>query len=94
MKRESRRLGILLGLLALAGGCALLPDANSSCNKPKPYQAARENPPLRVPEGAIAPDTRGAMRIPETTAPQLPRDEGRCLDQPPSYGTTPAPAGT
>lgn len=56
-----------------------------------PYQAALEVAPLQVPEGAVAPDTRGAMRVPKVTAPELPRDPDRCLDQPPSYGTTPAP---
>ena len=91
MRRRLKRFGILLPLLTVAGGCSLLPGANSGCNKPMPYQAALEVPPLQVPEGATAPDTRGAMHIPPVTAPQLPHDPGRCLDQPPSYGTTPVP---
>jgi len=91
MRRRLKLIGILLPLLAAASGCSLLPDARSGCNKPTPYQAAEEMPPLRVPQGATAPDTRGAMRIPQVTAPQLPHESGRCLDQPPSYAATAAP---
>lgn len=74
--------------LVFVSGCALLPDASSGCDEPKPYQAAQENPPLRVPQGSVAPDTRNAMRIPPVAAPQVPVEEDRCLDQPPSYGAT------
>jgi uncharacterized lipoprotein len=81
----------LLPAIALAGGCSLLPGAGSGCDKPKPYQAAQEAPPLRVPDGAVLPDTHNAMRIPQVSAPKLPREGGRCLDQPPSMGT-PGPA--
>ena len=91
MKRRLKRLPVLLPLLTVAGGCSLLPGANSGCNKPMPYQDAREVPPLQVPEGAIAPDTRTAMRVPPVTAPQQPQIPGRCLDQPPSHATAPAP---
>ena len=92
MRRCFKQFGILLPLLAVAGGCSLLPDASSGCDKTMPYQAALEVPPLQVPAGATAPDTRAAMRVPPVTAPQAPRDAGRCLDQPPSYRTMPAPA--
>ena len=93
MRRPMKRLLMLLPLLALAGACSLLPNANSGCNKPKPYRAAADHPPLQVPAGAAAPDGRSVMRIPQVTAPQMPGEKGRCLDQPPSYGTTPAPPG-
>jgi len=83
-----KRLWTLLPALAFTNGCALLPDAGSGCNEPRPYQAAREVPPLRAPEGAVAPDTRNAMRIPPVAAPRLPAEDSRCLDQPPSYGAT------
>lgn len=86
MKRMTR-LWILLPCFVLAGGCNLLPNAYSGCAEPKPYQSAEEAPPLRVPNGAVVPDTRNAMRVPAVTAPQLPREERRCLDHPPSYGT-------
>lgn len=81
---------MLLPVCLLAGACNLLPDANSGCDKPQPYQSAQDLPPLRAPEGAVAPDTRNAMHIPAASAPEIPAATGRCLDHPPSYGTKPA----
>ena len=80
----------LLPVLVLAGACSLLPDAYTGCDKVKPYQSAQDLPPLRVPDGAIAPDTRNAMRIPTVTAPQAPVAPGTCLDHPPDYVAKPA----
>ena len=88
MKRA--RLLALLPVCVFAGACNLLPDAYSGCDKAQPYQSAQDSPPLRVPEGAVVPDTRNAMRIPPVSAPQLPAGEKRCLDHPPSYGAKPA----
>lgn len=88
MKRA--RLFLLLPVCVLAGACKLLPDAYSGCDKVQPYQSAQELPPLRVPDGAIPPDTRNAMRIPAVSAPQVPDAAGRCLDHPPSFGEKPA----
>ena len=73
-------------------GCSLLPDATSGCNDPQPYHAAVEAPPLRVPAGSDMPDTRNALKIPELTTPELPRDAGTCLQHPPPIGA-PASAG-
>lgn len=81
---------VLLPACLLAGACGLLPDAYSGCDKPQPYQAAQDLPPLRVPDGAVLPDTRNAMRIPAVTAPQIPPEAGKCLDHPPEYGKKPA----
>ena len=81
---------VLLSVLVSAGGCGLLPDANTGCDKPQPYQSAQELPPLHVPEGAVLPDTRNAMRIPAVNAPQIPASGEPCLDHPPTYGTKPA----
>ena len=81
---------LLLPVCVFAGACNLLPDAYTGCEKAQPYQSAQESPPLRVPDGSIAPDTRNAMRIPAVSVPQVPRAEGRCLDHPPSYGGKPA----
>jgi hypothetical protein len=50
------------------------------------YAQAESIPPLRIPSGLQAPDTRGALRVPEAEGPApaaLP--EGTCLDQPPRY---------
>lgn len=77
---------------ALVAGCALLPGRGSSCDRPRPYQSAQEAPPLRVPSAAAAPDTRHALRVPAVRAPQIPRADDRCLDEPPSYGAG-RPAG-
>lgn len=87
------RLWIAMAAAAFAGGCGLLPDAYSGCDKAQPYQAAQEAPPLVVPAGADLPDTRNALHIPAVKAPQLPADPGRCLDHPPSYSATKPRAG-
>jgi uncharacterized lipoprotein len=84
------RLWMLLPVCAIASACHLLPDAYSGCDKPKPYESAQEVPPLRVPDGSVAPDTRNAMRIPTVSTPQIPVSAGSCLDHPPAYGTKPA----
>ena len=81
---------VLLPACLLAGACGLLPDAYSGCDKPQPYQSAQDLPPLRVPDGAVPPDTRNAMRIPAVNAPQIPPSKGKCIDHPPEYGTKPA----
>lgn len=82
-----KRLWILLPACLLATGCSLLPDAYTGCDKAQPYQSAQESPPLRVPDGALPPDTRNALLIPQVTAPELPLEKGRCLDLPPAYST-------
>ena len=89
-QKKRARLLALLPVCVFAGACNLLPDAYSGCDKAQPYQSAQDSPPLRVPEGAVVPDTRNAMRIPPVRAPQLPAGEKRCLDHPPSYGAKPA----
>lgn len=88
MKRA--RFLVLLPLCMFAGACNLLPNAYSGCDKVQPYQSAQELPPLRVPDGSVAPDTRNAMQIPAVSVPKAPAAEGRCLDLPPSYGAKPA----
>ncbi len=85
MKRA--RLLLLLPVCVFAGACSLLPDANSGCDKAQPYQSAQGTAPLRVPDGAILPDTRNALPIPQVMATELPLEKGRCLDHPPVYST-------
>jgi opacity protein-like surface antigen len=82
-----KRLWILLPVCLLATGCSLLPDANSGCEKASPYQSAQDTAPLRVPDGALPPDTRNALPIPQVMATELPLEKGRCLDHPPAYST-------
>jgi len=87
-----KKIWILLPACLLVASCGLLPNARTGCDKEMPYESARNEPPLRVPDGAVLPDTRGALPIPQVTAPEVPREQGRCLDYPPSYGAT-RPAG-
>jgi len=73
---------LLVACLAL-GACRHGPAA---CTKPGVYAEAQSVPPLRIPTGLQAPDTRGALRIPELTEPEAPRAaDSPCLDQPPRY---------
>lgn len=85
MTSKTLRVAIFVAALPLAG-CGWLPDAYSGCDEAKPYQSAKEEAPLRVPAGADMPDTRSALKIPEVKAPEVPLDEGSCLDHPPPYG--------
>jgi Uncharacterized lipoprotein len=81
----ARLLAAVAFSLALAG-CSTL---RSSCHDPAPYTEAKSIPPLRIPPGLEAPDTRGALRIPELNEPAPPpRKRGdKCLDEPPPYST-------
>jgi uncharacterized lipoprotein len=80
--------GITLAAVLMLAGCGVLPDRETGCEKPEPYQSADEAPPLKVPAGADLPDTRNALKIPEVSAPERPPERGRCLDFPPAYGGT------
>ncbi len=77
------RLLLILASVALAG-CGLIKPASEQCDKPAAYANSPEAPPLVVPPGVDAPDTRNALRIPELKTPEKPSD-GRCVDVPPSY---------
>jgi uncharacterized lipoprotein len=85
------RLLALIALLALAG-CGAFRPTFEDCDETPAYAGAKELPPLRVPEGVDAPDTRNALKVPAVTVPEKPLD-GRCIDAPPSYGSPRAPAG-
>ena len=87
MRTLLNRVGWFAIILPLAG-CSVLPDAYSGCNEEQPYHAAKDMGPLRVPAGADQPDTRNALKIPETKGPELPRDPGSCLEHPPSIATS------
>ena len=74
---------VILAVLSLAG-CGLIAPSYDRCDKVPPYANATEAPPLVMPEGVDAPDTRNALKVPELALPEKPRD-GRCVDAPPSY---------
>lgn len=78
------RIAILLPALLALTGCGLFAPTYQRCDETPAYAAAREIPPLRVPEGLEAPNTRNALGIPEVNVPEKPLD-GRCIDVPPSY---------
>lgn len=80
--------GIACSLLGLAG-CHRGLLKEHTCNKPQPYASSQSIPPLRVPLGVDAPDTRAALQIPPLNEPTPPPRSLRdpCLDEPPSYAT-------
>ena len=72
----------LLPLAAALAGCKAL----SSCNAPPTYGTDQTIPPLTIPEGLEAPDTRNALHIPDLKEPERPRGKSEpCLDEPPSF---------
>lgn len=77
---------IALGTLAVtASGCKSLLHSKA-CLKPGGYVDARNEQPLKVPAGMDAPDTRGALKIPELPQPAKARTAADgCLDAPPKY---------
>lgn len=75
---------LVLPALVMLTGCGLISPEYDRCDKPPPYAGSQEAPPLVTPEGVDAPDTRNALKIPEPSAPEKPRD-GRCVDIPPSF---------
>lgn len=77
------RILLLFGLLALSG-CGLFRPTYESCEDVPPYAGARELPPLKVPEGVDAPDSRNALKIPGVATAERPLG-GRCIDAPPPY---------
>jgi uncharacterized lipoprotein len=91
MTHRTKPMIAALSLSLLLGGCKHLVGDN--CNKPQAYANARDLPPLRIPVGLDGPDTRSALRIPELTEPEAPRDpKGACLESPPPITTSAAPA--
>lgn len=57
-----------------------------ACLKPGAYAGAQNGQPLQVPAGMDAPETRGALRIPELSQPARVRAAAEgCLDAPPKF---------
>jgi uncharacterized lipoprotein len=83
-----RWLVLILLVLPLAS-CGFF-KRSSDCDRPGGYESAVNLPPLKVPAGMDAPDTRASMPIPDISAPEKPRQPGdRCLDLPPRYNPQP-----
>jgi hypothetical protein len=79
--------GLLLAATLVLAGCRNSPGGN--CTKPGLYTQAQSIAPLRIPAGLDAPDTRGALRVPDLNEPEVPRAaDSPCLDQPPRYSNS------
>lgn len=88
MKR-SHRLFALAALVPLAGCGAL----RGNCHEPGAYTKATSIPPLSIPAGLEAPDTRAALRIPEIQEPERVRGPTEpCLESPPKLSAPKPPA--
>jgi uncharacterized lipoprotein len=76
---------IVAALAALSlTGCGRIFKA--TCVQPDDYADAVDLPPLKVPGGLTAPDTRRALSIPPLSEPERPRKpDAPCLDAPPRY---------
>jgi uncharacterized lipoprotein len=80
----SRTLILLCASALVLSGCGRL--FKTTCAKPEDFAAAEERPPLKMPAGRDAPDTRQALPIPPLNEPEKPRSEADpCLDTPPRY---------
>ncbi len=82
-------LALLAAIVSVTSGCNPFrrSHADAICKGPEGYADATSIPELKIPPGLGAPDTRGALRIPELNTPAPPprkRAEG-CLDEPPSF---------
>ncbi|HEY5102484.1 MAG TPA: hypothetical protein VII70_06850 [Steroidobacteraceae bacterium] len=89
------RIAVVLLMVSLSG-CFLWhrhSGKNNTCNDPQIYMKAQSIPPLKTPIGLNAPDTKGALRIPDLNQPPPPprTRTDPCLDSPPSY-VVPKPA--
>jgi opacity protein-like surface antigen len=84
-------------LLLAMGGCASLHHKKSKsgaphCPEPAISPDVKNMPPLHVPPGLDAPDTRNAIKVPPLTEPQVARAAtDPCLSSPPSFGKQLAP---
>ncbi|HQX47021.1 MAG TPA: hypothetical protein PK681_11775 [Steroidobacteraceae bacterium] len=83
---------IVLFAAAALAGCK---TSGGGCGKPPEYTNSDSIAPLAVPPGMDAPNTRGALRVPELETPERPRGPNEpCLDQPPKYVPPQKPAPT
>ncbi len=83
------RLLLLLCLPLCVASCGRV--FGGQCKVPQAYAMAEELPPLKIPVGLQAPNTRDALKIPELNEPEAPRAEtDPCLEEPPAYSTSTA----
>ncbi len=91
MKHQSVRVPLLLAIaLCSLSGCSWMHHGKHSarCREPAVGGEAKNMPPLQVPSGLDAPDTRNAIKVPPLNEPEQPRAKGDpCLSMPPSFKT-------
>ncbi len=76
---------VVVGAMLTLAGCGAF---RVSCNDTSTYAASQDLPPLKVPVGLEAPDTRSALKIPPLAEPERARaDSEGCLESPPPYST-------
>jgi hypothetical protein len=81
---------VCCAMLPLLSGCTIpffhRHNKDAGCHE-KPFSQNTDNrPPLKVPEGMDAPDTRSAIRVPELDTPERVRAKNEpCLSKPPNY---------
>ena len=81
----------LIAAAALLSGCHLFGKLTPDCHTPQEYQRAGQRPPLKVPAGLDAPNTKDALVIPTVElAPPPPGPKDACLDLPPRYKPAPS----
>lgn len=84
------RLALLAASLFTLGGCGSWSLFKSSCARPEDFAGVIDNPPLKIPSGRDAPDTRAALVVPPLETPELPRPaDAPCIDTPPKFNPAP-----
>ena len=80
------RLTVCAMLLTLVGCSWMHHGRSARCREPAIGGETVNLPPLQVPPGLDAPDTRNAIKIPPLTEPEHPRTNADpCLSLPPSF---------
>jgi uncharacterized lipoprotein len=86
------RFVILSASTTLLCGCwsHIVSRLNPDCHVKQEYQHSIQVAALKVPEGLDAPNTQGALVIPDVElAPPPPGPKDACLDLPPKYKPAP-----
>ena len=78
-------------ILSLLSGCSAFHRNKTVGCTEKPFSLSTETrPPLKVPEGLSAPDTRNAIKVPDLGNSERVRAASEpCLSHPPSYFSKP-----
>lgn len=79
-------LGGMVTVLAATSGCSIFHHGSHKCREPAMQAGLVNGSSLALPPGLDAPDTRGAVRIPDLKEPEQPRSaRDPCLSAPPDY---------